>query len=1191
MESTKTEEMDSSFLQNTSQLSPDISLSSPKNTQLTFHLTNLSNFLQERKFTITSKLEEEDNEILIGKISEIINDLAISQNLPSFEMKSGSLINQSYRILSFTLYLLYKNFYDKDSNLILRNQNVQLKKRIELLTKKYDLLQNSSDIHSNSQINNLQSKKLSPQKYDDMCKEVVKLISYLKHHFNLSESTNLHNIIDAIHIQSTCRMTEEDRIEQLTVRNQDLENCLLSLQNENAKLEKELSENRNIISAKKKDDEYATNARIFVLQNDLNAMQIQMKNLSRKCEKRGEKIQNTAKIITEKDEENKKLKRDLDSLQIKYEQLVLESEESKQQNKNEIHNLITVRDQNDILNVEIAKLKSALDLLSTEYEKVNCDLTKETQAKNRIFDFIKKQNDALKVAEDQLEISNKNQKTFQQTQIKSTITRNLDDSFIDDCKQSLSKLSNPNSQEIESIMNNNSFDNHSKIIQVITTLVNDLTESQNRESTLSRAEKTKLNDFEQENNRLKQYISHLIDFLDHMSSSGELRDFFIESETKPDFKDKLLIQVSKLQSFIQEKGIYQNDTKEANHIDLSNYLQLVEKQIQNPDVEELMLLVRYSGFINDSLRRFADSINKQAESFLSEIKNVRNQLIEDKEKHEDELNELNENIKQEQQKTSDKNVILAQLQNILRSNLIAKENDDGKIEFIGKCLEIIKNGIDNNGEYSINSQEYIQEIESQLMREREIRDIFENRSKEEISRLKNEIEMLKKQGTLEKQLFIKEIAYAKKQLEELSINMKDSNKVKAEFFEKEKLIDSLETQLANKENEIHNINSQFEAEQERNQKEMEKLIKEKEEMKQSLSASLENVRAETDIKIKDVREEYKVIIKKLKNDIELETNRANDIRTHFENILKELNGKVQQANELEQNAFSKINSYEKELKAAKSEISKLNIDNKMLNLKIVTNDERSNRERLLLASQNNLNLLRVQTDHQNEINQIKEQYDNENYEFYLKICEIFKGYIDCTLNISKETIICLLNQVFSDLNKLNEKVCNQQRLQSQVCEIKTILHIENEKEIVQAISNLVNQTNCLNEMIQPKDTMKAEGNNIHQIESNLNIWEIWARKLCSIISGNVTVSKSSKEMQYAIEESLLSAIGQRQIWKKIEILRNEKVLLTSGIIKQKQKSEITCLSLIAVIVSISRLRKNCGNTLFEPDFSFTKQKS
>jgi hypothetical protein len=81
------------------------------------------------------------------------------------------------------------------------------------------------------------------------------------------------------------------------------------------------------------------------------------------------------------------------------------------------------------------------------------------------------------------------------------------------------------------------------------------------------------------------------------------------------------------------------------------------------------------------------------------------------------------------------------------------------------------------------------------------------------------------------------------------------------------------------------------------------------------------------------------------------------------------------------------------------------------------------------------------------------------------------------------------------------------------------------------------------------------------------------------MTDNFSTVKSPRGLQLAIEECIMGNLGQRQMKRRLEILRMEKALLLRGVAKPQMigKKIASLLPVICIGVSMHRLRKLSGH--------------
>ena len=1237
MDSSHFEELGQNLLdsvQNQSQSYHSSTNSSSQESLLFVHLEEFSNFFKSLKIsTKKDKISIEDADKIKNYVSLLFSDLSRIESLPNSLVGKGTNAFEAYKMISYAYYILNLNisqdeisFTDKSSVKTEENyepENNNDEKINESSSNENATPQNENDLRLE---NNRLKAKLN--KYAEIDREVNSLLIYLRHHFNLADTTNIHNILDAISIQNTCGLSEEDRIEHLNYKYQDLENRLILIQQEKDELEEILKDKHKQVHDELTKEAYGSNAKIFVLENDLSASQAKIKDLLQKMEDKKTKINTLQKQLAEKDTTLKQVERSYEDLIIKYDTLLIDEDDKNHKSSTE-NNELNLKTQLKIKDDTIFNLQNALNDLSDQLEKMNDDIQKESSIKNGLLTLLQKQNDGLRFAESaiqelemhnnqlasamevQNQISNKkdNQKELFQTKVKEDLIKSYIEDFIkpEECDR----------ERLQDIICNEDTDFNSRIINIIKFFINEIENSKNNATFNNKkfdvGEKERIG-LQEENKRLFGYLQNMLNFMEQVSNSGDVQQFFIDGEVEDNFRDRLITQCKRVEAFLKENGLDDEENIiNENFLGISNYALKISQQLKNPDVQELIMLIQQSAFANDILRKYSEDTKHQAEGILSELKAMRYQLNEQHDIYEEKLNNEANKLEIQLEKDQKRNEAIDSLQRFLRDATVSESKGVNLNDFALKCLQMLQQEVidysnienenyDENNYYC--SEKYVRKVENRL--NKEIKS-HEN-TKMIINKLKSKIISLRKQHENERKQYIEELEMTKHQVDELSDSISENegkfNQTKNDLNEKNAIIESLQNEIRIKNEQIQKyINLQHE-EKEAIKAEMknesESFFREKDTTIKSLTESLESTQYKHQEKIKEMKSQMKATIKKLQDEIDCEVQRANEIRINYEKLLTDLKNKLSQSRISENKAKERNAFLENELKESKSALTKIRIDYKMLNIKVLNAEDKLKREKTLFDTQLKMKILGLQTDNQTQIEELKNKYDNDIHNLLLKICEIFRNYIDFNITITEEAVLDVLQNVANILKETNIKLINSQGQFSILSDIKGLLNITNDYDIVSSLKLIMKELNGFREN---QEKLDQERTKVEKLIKKANIigskekinreWETWAKRLHSLITDSFSTAKTNKQLQYAIEEALMGAIGQRQIWRKLEILRTEKNFLLSGVkvypSNRKKKIIITFFHLVCIYTSIYRMQKLSGHVKYNISLSTTKR--
>lgn len=245
----------------------------------------------------------------------------------------------------------------------------------------------------------------------------------------------------------------------------------------------------------------------------------------------------------------------------------------------------------------------------------------------------------------------------------------------------------------------------------------------------------------------------------------------------------------------------------------------------------------------------------------------------------------------------------------------------------------------------------------------------------------------------------------------------------------------------------------------------------------------------------------------------------------------------------------------------------------MLEMKICSMSEKFQREKGLAESQNKIKLLSQETDLKNEIDKLRARMLEEKNQILFEICQ--------KLGENDEYEVSL-DVIFQMIEKIKEKTLDVQTLhnvQKENQEIKFVLGINSSDDAITEIKKLQEQAQAVNvakDQVQKATKILRQAKISSQNDKLAKEWEQWARRLHSLFTDSYSTAATVKELRSGLEDVLMSAIGERQPYRKLEILRREKCFLTSGFNLNKCRGKLKFSSLIDVFICTHRLQKLAG---------------
>jgi hypothetical protein len=204
----------------------------------------------------------------------------------------------------------------------------------------------------------------------------------------------------------------------------------------------------------------------------------------------------------------------------------------------------------------------------------------------------------------------------------------------------------------------------------------------------------------------------------------------------------------------------------------------------------------------------------------------------------------------------------------------------------------------------------------------------------------------------------------------------------------------------------------------------------------------------------------------------------------------------------------------------------------------------------------------------------------------VSVCERFKEFVDFNAPISEDSVQETLDQVLNAFRIAGKKAREGEQSVKELAEIRTIVGVDKNISISRCVFDIVNECRQYQSIRQQIENDQREAAELvrqsraaQDGEKTSREWEIWARRVHGLVTDSFTMTKSPRELQIALEETLLGALNQRQLKRKLEILRMEKTLLVRGLIKSHfpQRKYHSIASVICATACLHRLRKLSGH--------------
>ena len=1166
------------------------------------HTIQLSTLLKSLRIYSTEDvaLSKSDAQNIQKKLDLILDELECCDKGPATEMGTGASIYEAYRVVCFALLVLQKNCVQGDSGVI--EENEALRSKVKKLKSKcesdpgtealLEYLREEFDIYDVSPLGVLSELKRKRLIRDGGGDEYLKAqleakdekIKKLRKQIELMEGSASQSI------STSDQSSFDQRVFDLKAQNQQYQLDLEILRQEKEELAAELKENvrvteefsRKFHELQNRLDDSNTDlndAKYFVLETDLQAMTMRCKELQSERERAKEKAKQMSRAIKELEAVNKEKDAEIERLKMENEKATLRNDELQDMidaTPKPKESTCENRDK------EVQKLNQALGEVADQMERVTDELSVESRFKTQLFSLVQKQTAALSAAEAELKrmksaLDDEKAEKDSVIAMKEKLERQVESmkcdhtQVVQDLEQFVAeKLDNCDlKNEILSVLRAKEMTASKRCIAVTDIILEEM-------ASLSKKNKTGVanDELQQQNERLITYLSNIMHFVDQLANSKDVQNWLIDAGYEDDYRTLLMAQCGRMESFLKQNQLLVDTNPLCSTF--TEFPTLLKEKIREIPTEdrELVLIVQIVCLANEVMRKFADHLVEQVQHLTSDVSQLKHELKQTNEDIQDQIDDathsMSKELQQHKEKSQQSELILQKLYQTLKGVRGG--------ESIDKCMDILNGVISSDDSSSYDTEAVMQ----QTVEER-------NAAVEQVSVLATKLQKrkqdLKKVGI--------ELVRMEKEIKDLRSNLKERN---AEN-------DALATKIANLEDENTDLRRTIE-------QQMEEIDNNKGETKASLEALANEYESRIkDIRIqleaekqkyeaaaldsenekKNIRREMRDEIRKAQNECELQTQRTEELRNHFEPLLADLRNKVKEARAAESRAQAEIQQSEATVKEMKADLSTARIDLKMLQMKLIAAEEKMKRERSLMDTQIRMKIMGVETEHQTALEEQKAEYENQHHRFLVSICEKFKDFVDFSAPISEESVKSVLDKVSDSFQELGDRAHILEESWNEVNNIRRILGVsESEPSVVPLVTVLSKEALEYEKSKQKiEDDQKEatallkQAQTVSNSEKMSRDWEQWAKRVHSLITDNFSTAKSPKELQYALEEAIMGCFGQRQTKRRLEILRIEKGFFTSGLVKPQPptvtKKPPTFRTMICVAATIHKLQKISGH--------------
>lgn len=340
---------------------------------------------------------------------------------------------------------------------------------------------------------------------------------------------------------------------------------------------------------------------------------------------------------------------------------------------------------------------------------------------------------------------------------------------------------------------------------------------------------------------------------------------------------------------------------------------------------------------------------------------------------------------------------------------------------------------------------------------------------------------------------------------------------------------------------------------------------------------IESTNSATSIENQQLKKRIKQLESINMNGVESIKSKCSSLRSQYELTINELQ-KVRTENSSMQQILLQIQAEGEKLK---SENDELKIQNKALLLKIKAIDEKHQVEMKTYQTQISANATSMQAD----LDHIRKENEEKICDLKNRILEVTMKYCDST---DPFEAVKKLADMLNDLRKVQslyssmiEDVQNLQKLLNVEPGLKITPHVERLiRKINENESQIQNKNKCIDSTnVEKQKIAKELMKNQNQIASLIQ-WENWAKRVLRVVKETDCSQFSNDMLRQTLEEIILNTISSRSTLGKMEILRQEKRLMTKyepRFLNLSSNSNLNSITpLLIVITALKRLQKLAG---------------
>lgn len=335
------------------------------------------------------------------------------------------------------------------------------------------------------------------------------------------------------------------------------------------------------------------------------------------------------------------------------------------------------------------------------------------------------------------------------------------------------------------------------------------------------------------------------------------------------------------------------------------------------------------------------------------------------------------------------------------------------------------------------------------------------------------------------------------------------------------------------------------------------------------------------------------------------------IKANYETLIESYKQKYSDFQEREKKLADENANQTESLKKLNKELNDARIESKISALKNKTLNEKFERQESLHQVKITAMATNFETSLNEKLKRAEIDHENRQKKFLKQLVEELKDFYDFSHSMSEENCLKTVSRIVSQLKEATSKEKQLKKSTETLDEMKSGLNVKSDNELITKVfllSSLSSVNGQNDSEIENEKIINLRGKMV-EFESSLKNWRRWANCMNLVLSDNFSSFSSTStvlaasvkdmaqrgpnsiendprfdsELRSKIEEKILSTVGRRRIFRRIEILRNEKIVFLKllnefGSLDQVIQNDrnIGLQTLICVVISMRRIQKISG---------------